>query len=204
MGPMSSMNKTDVIERYSADDRKLLLATARGSIVSRLEQCQPDVSRDHASHLMQQAASFVSLHTRVHEQLRGCIGSLEAHRPLLEDVIDNAQAAAFRDPRFPSVVSDELDLIVIDISILSPSEPMQFGSEAELLSQLRPGIDGLVLEEGFRRGTFLPVVWEQLQDPQEFLSHLKLKAGLPAQHWSDAIKVSRYTTESFGEREQLA
>lgn len=205
MVPMLSMNKSAIEVRYGAEDRKLLLGTARESIVARLENRQPDINRGNAAHLMQEAASFVSLHTYIYEQekLRGCIGSLEAHRPLLEDVVDNAQAAAFRDPRFPSVSSDELDGIVIDISILSSPEPLQFDTEDDLLSQLRPGIDGLILEEGFRRGTFLPVVWEQLPEPEDFLSHLKLKAGMPAQHWSDAIKISRYTTESFGERDYL-
>lgn len=205
MVPMLSMNKSAIEVRYGAEDRKLLLGTARESIVARLENRQPDINRGNATHLMQEAASFVSLHTYIYEQekLRGCIGSLEAHRPLLEDVVDNAQAAAFRDPRFPSVSSDELDGIVIDISILSSPEPLQFDTEDDLLSQLRPGIDGLILEEGFRRGTFLPVVWEQLPEPEDFLSHLKLKAGMPAQHWSDAIKISRYTTESFGERDYL-
>ncbi|MBE9516065.1 MAG: AmmeMemoRadiSam system protein A [Proteobacteria bacterium] len=196
---MSSVNLSN---RFSTSDRKALLVLARDVITVRLEGREHVVDRDALAGLMQEGACFVSLHTKAagQAQLRGCMGSLEPYRSLVDDVVDNAKAAAFRDPRFPAVEFNELDNIDIDISVLSAAEPMQFKSEVDLLSQLRSGIDGLILEEGFHRGTFLPVVWEQLPDANEFLSHLKLKAGLPAQHWSDAIRVSRYTTESFGEQ----
>lgn len=141
-------------------------------------------------------ASFVTLNR--HGQLRGCIGSLSPHRPLAEDVAENAWSAAFSDPRFAPLREDELDGLDIHISILSPAEPMHFSSESELLQQLQPGVDGLIMEEGFRRGTFLPSVWEQLPTPELFLRHLKQKAGLPADYWSDTLRVSRYTTHSFG------
>lgn len=143
--------------------------------------------------LQQPGASFVTL-TR-HGELRGCIGSLEARRPLLEDVAENAFNAAFRDPRFLPVDRHECDQLDLHISVLSPTEPLHFRDEADLLRQLRPGIDGLVLSDGRHRGTFLPQVWEQLPDPQDFLTHLKRKAGLPAAHWSPRLKVERYTVE---------
>jgi len=145
--------------------------------------------------LQNPGASFVTL--KIDGLLRGCIGSLEAHQPLINDVAYNAHAAAFSDARFPPVSSDELNNLEFHISVLTPAVAMAFISEEDLLKQIRPGIDGLVLEEGQHRGTFLPAVWESLPDAESFLQHLKQKAGLPQNYWSDSIKVSRYTTESF-------
>jgi len=118
----------------------------------------------------------------------------------VQDVAHNAYAAAFSDPRFPPLAALELELEGLDlhISILSPPEPMQFVSEGDLLNQLRPGEDGLILRAGVRRGTFLPSVWESLPQPQAFLQHLKMKAGLAPDFWSDEVRVERYTTEAFG------
>ena len=141
-------------------------------------------------------ATFVTLEE--HGQLRGCIGTLEAYRPLAQDIAENAYAAAFQDPRFPPVREDELDKLEIHLSLLTPAEPMRFQSEQDLIAQLRPGVDGLILAERGRRGTFLPSVWEQLPEPVQFLEHLKLKAGLPAGYWSDSIKIYRYETEVVG------
>lgn len=141
-------------------------------------------------------ATFVTLER--YEQLRGCIGTLEAVRPLVQDVAANAYAAAFSDPRFPPLLGEELDGLTLHISILSPPEPMAFTGEADLIGQLRPGVDGLILSDGRRRGTFLPSVWESLPQPEQFLAHLKVKAGLPVDYWSDTLRVERYSTESFG------
>jgi AmmeMemoRadiSam system protein A len=135
---------------------------------------------DFEEAFQQPAACFVTL--KIKGGLRGCIGSLEAHRSMVEDVAHNADAAAFSDPRFPALREEELAGLEIDISLLTPAEEMRFTSERDLLSQLQPGIDGLILEEGYRRGTFLPSVWEQLPHPEQFLQHLKLKAGLPPNH----------------------
>ncbi|MBI3778492.1 MAG: AmmeMemoRadiSam system protein A [Gammaproteobacteria bacterium] len=140
-------------------------------------------------------ATFVTLH--VDAMLRGCIGTLEARRTLVEDVASNAYGAAFRDTRFLTLTWPEYERLDIHISVLSLPEPMQFSSEADLLAQLRPRVDGLVIEESFYRGTFLPSVWEQLPDPREFLRQLKRKAGLPADYWSNSLRVQRYTTESI-------
>lgn len=146
--------------------------------------------------LTRPGASFVTLHAQA--ELRGCIGSLEAYRPLIEDVSDHAFAAAFRDPRFAPLRENELDGISLDISVLGTPERLHFSSEQDLLHQLRPGQDGLILQDGDFRGTFLPAVWESLSEPEQFLQHLKLKAGLPAGHWSDTLQVWRYSTECFG------
>ncbi len=143
--------------------------------------------------LLAPRAAFVTLEKQ--NRLRGCIGSLKPRRPLAEDVICNAFAAAFRDPRFPPVTPEEAKDLSIHLSVLSSLEEIPCRSEQELLAQIRPGIDGLVLEEGYRRSTFLPVVWASLPDKRDFLSHLKMKAGLPPHHWSNELKVYRYTVE---------
>ena len=119
---------------------------------------------------------------------------MQAYQPLIKDVAEHAYAAAFNDPRFSSVTAAEAPQLELHISILTPSEAIDFSSESDLLSQIQPGIDGLILESGYHRGTFLPAVWESLPEPEQFLRHLKQKAGLPASYWSDDIKVSRYRT----------
>jgi AmmeMemoRadiSam system protein A len=143
-------------------------------------------------------ASFVTLMAGGH--LRGCIGSLEAYRPLHDDVPANALAAAFHDPRFAPLGSDELDAIRIEVSVLSTPVPMAFASEADALRKLRPGIDGVILEARDRRATFLPQVWADLPDPAIFIRHLKRKAGLWAEYWQD-IRLWRYTVTAFREPE---
>jgi AmmeMemoRadiSam system protein A len=153
--------------------------------------------QDYSPELQQPRACFVTLH--LGGNLRGCIGHLEAMQALVKDVSDNAYAAAFRDPRFPPVNGNEVNRLDIHISVLGPSEPLHFDSEQDLLQKIRPGVDGLILEEKNHRGTFLPSVWESLPQPLDFLRHLKIKAGLSANYWSDEIKIYRYTTESFPE-----
>lgn len=140
-------------------------------------------------------ATFVTL--TIDGRLRGCIGVLEACRPLAKDVAENACAAAFEDPRFPPLTQKEFEKVKIHISVLSPSQEMEFSSEADLLSQIRAGTDGLILQEGFRRGTFLPSVWEELPEKEIFWRHLKLKAGLPSNYWSNTLRVFRYTADCF-------
>ena len=153
--------------------------------------------RHYEKPLCETGASFVTLHHN--NELRGCIGSLEAYRPLIQDVADNAFSAAFRDPRFPPLGRDEWADVDIHLSLLTRPEPMRFDDESDLIAQIRPGEDGLILQDGPNRGTFLPSVWESLPDPVQFLTHLKHKAGLAANHWSDRVEVYRYHTESFGE-----
>jgi len=179
------------------EHKKILLETAKQSISFGLKEHQPlTISiENYPEELQKPRATFVTLN--INQQLRGCIGCLSAYRPLVEDVSSNAFAAAFSDPRFASLSSEEYPLLHYHISILSPSSEMTFNSEEDLLTQIQPGIDGLILTEGNSRGTFLPSVWEQLSDAELFLKHLKQKAGLSADYWSDTIKVSRYSVESF-------
>lgn len=145
--------------------------------------------------LQTKRATFVTLHK--HKQLRGCIGILEPLRPLVEDIAHNAFAAAFSDSRFPPVTADEIDQLDIHISILATPQEIVFSSEADLVAQLQPGIDGLIIQEGNHRGTFLPSVWDAVENKQEFLNHLKQKSSLPANYWSDSIRIQRYTVEEF-------
>lgn len=184
----------------SESQRALLLRVARQSIEHGLQQHHPlPVEPADYPPFDQPGASFVTLYRQ--GVLRGCIGSLEAHRPLLHDVAANAYAAAFRDPRFKPLEPEELNDLDIHISILSAPQALSFGSEQALLDQIQPGVDGVILEDGPRRGTFLPSVWDSLPDKRDFLAQLKLKAGLPINHWSDGIKAWRYSTESFGEQD---
>lgn len=179
------------------DQKRELLKLARASIQAGLttgrplrvdlQQCDPALTAKRAS--------FVTLERG--GQLRGCIGMLEAVRPLAQDIAENAFAAAFRDPRFPPLSATEYTDLDVHVSVLSPAESVRFVSEQDLIAQLQPGVDGLILQEGYRRGTFLPSVWEQLPDPRQFLRHLKQKAGLPADYWSETLKIFRYRTEMF-------
>ena len=178
--------------------RKLLVDIAWQSLRHGLTHGRP-IQVDAAQFdktLSAPAASFVTLQR--HGQLRGCIGSLEAHQPLVADVAQNAFSAAFRDPRFPPLDQRELEGLSLEISVLSIPETLVFSSEQDLLRQLRPGIDGLILEDRGQRGTFLPSVWGSLPEPADFLRQLKRKAGLPGDYWSESLRIWRYTTEKFG------
>ena len=191
MAPMSS------VEQVDAREAQILLDIASKSIRDGLaggQGLQVDLG-DYPSTLTRPGASFVTLN--LDGELRGCIGHLEARQPLVRDVAENAWLAAFRDPRFAPLSSDEFTRLEMSISILSAPEPLEFSSESELLRVIRPGVDGLILQEGRRQGTFLPSVWDSLPNPRDFLRHLKLKAGLSADYWSDDIEVSRYTTQSI-------
>ena len=176
-----------------------LLQLARQSIEYGLLQGKPIPVKVEAFHedLRQSGAAFVTLHKN--GSLRGCVGNLKAHQPLIHDVANNAFAAAFRDTRFPTVRDEELIQLHIEISVLSPQQPIAFSSESELLDAIEPNVDGIVLEDGYFRSTFLPSVWEQLPDKREFLQHLKLKAGLSVDYWSESLKAFRYRTISFEE-----
>ncbi len=177
------------------DKGATLLKLARSEIASKLGH--PAVAQAQPGWLAKPGASFVTL-TR-HGELRGCIGTLEAHRPLGLDVRENAVAAAFRDPRFMPLSPAELDEIRVEVSLLSPAEPLAAADESTALAALRPNIDGVVFEYGHARSTFLPQVWEQLPEPAEFMAHLKRKAGLPADFWSEQVRLSRYTVNKWKE-----
>ena len=183
---------------FNIAQREILLAHARESIRHGLDQgrplpvCASNVDRA----LRAERASFVTL--QLGGELRGCIGSIEARNPLIEDVAHNAFAAAFRDPRFPSLRKSDFDGLEIHISILTPMSPIVADNEAALLAALQPGVDGILLRQGAYRSTFLPQVWEQLPEPREFLRHLRRKAGL-LDHFDPRATYFRYGVEAFTE-----
>lgn len=178
---------------------KILLPIARASISGALGRAQ---QADEAAPWLQEfGACFVTL--TQNQQLRGCIGTLEAHRPLLVDVKANAQAAALQDPRFSPLQAEELEGTEIEVSLLSAMQPLQFSGEADALAKLQPGVHGVVFEYGRYRSTFLPQVWEQLPDVIDFMAHLKYKAGLRPEFWADEVRLSLYTVSKWKESEVL-
>lgn len=188
------------------DDRALgtvLIGLARGAISEAVgipapPAADPAIDEWVRSRLDAPGATFVTL--KRDGRLRGCIGSLEARRPLREDCADRARAAALNDPRFRPLTRDEYEGLEVEVSVLSPAEPIVFTSEDDALAQLRPGIDGVLLEIGRHRATFLPQVWNQLPEPRQFLAALKRKAGLSEGFWDESICLSRYTVRAFEEQ----
>jgi AmmeMemoRadiSam system protein B/AmmeMemoRadiSam system protein A len=174
-----------------------LIALARRAIERRLTDRHEPLPIPDLTELHEKGACFVTLHRD--GTLRGCIGSPVAWRSLAEDVIDNAARAAFSDPRFPPIGADEMFRTTVSVSLLTAPEPIDFTDEADLLEQLRPGVDGLVIEDRGHHALFLPTVWEQLPDAGEFLRHLKAKAGLGGRPWSDRFQASRFTVTEYRE-----
>jgi AmmeMemoRadiSam system protein A len=178
--------------------RATLIDVARFSILSAVHASDsraPEAAA-YPQPLRAERASFVSLQSG--EDLRGCCGTLEPHRPLVLDVWQSARAAACEDKRFSPVQPRELDDLELEISVLTPLTPLVVSSQRELLATLRPGVDGLYLCLGSRRATFLPKVWESLKEPEQFLTQLKNKAGLEQHFWSSEMQWFRYGTERFG------
>ena len=162
------------MNKYTKEEHQLLLKLAKDSIAYGLKHHKImaiDLSQYPAS-LQKEGACFVTL--KIKDELHGCIGSLMAHQPLVQDIVHNSYAAAFEDPRFDPLLEKELSLLDIHISVLSVTEPINFISEQDLIRQLRPNIDGLIISDKGYRGTFLPSVWEELPEPSVFLYHLKL------------------------------
>lgn len=188
----------DSPELLAAPERARLLEVARASIAHGLEAGAPlaVAPEGETPALQAERASFVTLERE--GRLRGCIGALEARMPLVRDVAEHAFAAAFRDPRFRPLERDELPGLACHVSVLTPATPMEFHDEGDLLAQLRPGVDGLIIACGRRRATFLPSVWEQVPTPQLFLAHLKQKAGISGRE-TEPLAAWRYETLSFGD-----
>jgi AmmeMemoRadiSam system protein A len=181
----------------SEDEKEVLRQVASDSIREGVSRGYPLTVEpgEYSPRLQAPGAVFVTL--ELGGELRGCIGSYLARRPLVEDVAQNAFAAAFRDPRFPPLTEGELADLDLHLSLLTPPERLDVGSRTELLGKLRPGLDGLLLEDPPHRSTFLPQVWEALPDPELFLEELFLKGGMARNHWSETLKVSRYRVLKF-------
>lgn len=182
---------------YTLNNKKILRQLAKESIEYGLNHhCALSVDlMTMPAELSEIRASFVTLEED--GQLRGCIGTLEARRPLADDIAKNSYAAAFSDPRFPPVSCHEIESLAIHISILNPAEQLDIQSESSLIQQLQPEIDGLIIEDDFHRATFLPSVWQSLPEAEKFVQHLKAKAGFKQDYWSEDIRAYRYSTESF-------
>lgn len=182
----------------AADQGETLLHLARAAIGKELGFRSHDLPR--TDWLEEPGATFVTL--TLDGQLRGCIGTLEACRPLIDDVCQNAISSAFRDPRFPPLTKEEFADVLVEVSLLSKPQLISHRSEEEALAQLNPGRDGVIFEYGRFRSTYLPQVWAQLPDPKSFIANLKNKAGLPSDFWSDDVRLSHYTVQKWSEREQ--
>ncbi len=181
-------------------ERRYLFTVARESIARAAQGHEPPpIDLDAVpERLLRDGASFVTLNKN--GRLRGCIGSLEACRPLVLDVQENAVGAALRDPRFPSVRPEEVDELTIEISVLSLPQPLDYDGADELFDELRPGVDGVVIECGWHRATFLPQVWDKLPHKEQFLEHLCLKAGLaPDAYRGGDLDVWTYQVEKLKE-----
>lgn len=186
--------------RLDTDARKGLLdiarAVVRHAVMNDGAAPQLNINGALPRSLLAQRATFVTLN--IAGQLRGCVGSIVPQRSLLVDVADNAWRAGFGDSRFSPITAAELEHLDFHVSILSTGRRMAVDSEAELVRALSPDTDGLIIHDQGRRALFLPSVWAQVQDPLQFVRHLKLKAGLPADHWSPTFEAYRFVTESFG------
>jgi AmmeMemoRadiSam system protein A len=176
---------------------RTLLPIARASIATQLGKTHP--ADESAAWLREQGASFITLN--LHNKLRGCIGSLRAHRALLDDIKGNALAAAFKDPRFKPLTADEYEHIEVEISLLSALNALVFTDETSALAQLQPQVHGVIFEYGHHRSTYLPQVWDNFSDPVMFMATLKQKAGLPPNFWEPGVKIQTYTVAKFRESE---
>lgn len=184
---------------YQDSQGRMLLSLARASIGAKLGVNAAPVIPDgpDALWLRECRASFVTL--TLDGNLRGCIGRLAAERPLGEDVVDNARSAAFSDPRFKKLSEVEFRRCVVEVSILSTPKHLEFADHADLIRQLEPGRDGLIIECQGRRGTFLPQVWKTLPDREQFIAQLKLKAGLSADTRTERCRIQRYLAVKWSE-----
>jgi AmmeMemoRadiSam system protein A len=189
-----------MVQNLTQAEQVLLLNIARQAIENAVQgQPLPELNRDALPPpLMALGASFVTL--TIEGRLRGCIGTLDAYQPLAQDVQEHAVAAALQDFRFPPVKLAELSLIRIEVSALTPRTPLTYSGPQDLLAKLRPGVDGVILQDGLRKATFLPQVWEQLPDPVEFLTHLCMKMGAPGDRWQKkSLDVFIYQVQEFQE-----
>jgi AmmeMemoRadiSam system protein A len=187
-------------EKLTLDEQKTLLRVAREAIEHRVrgEKLSGIQTEAMTPILREQGASLITL--TIDGQLRGCIGALEAYQPLVEDVREHAVAAALEDPRFPPLSEDELSRIQIEISRLTRPFPLEYKDADDLISKLRPYIDGVILKDGLRRSTFLPQVWEKISDPSEFMDNLCYKMGAAHHHWRNKhLDVFTYQVEEFHE-----
>ncbi len=199
-GGLSMKNRMDSIQSLNEKQGQILVKLARQTIEERLDKCSikvdPDSMMDSA--FKEKRGTFVTL--TINKQLRGCIGNLDSTDSIVDGIERNAVNAAFRDPRFPPLKADELDRVDIEVSILTDPQPLKYRDSKDLLSKLRVNVDGVILRKGSASATFLPQVWEQLPQPETFLSHLCTKAGLPSDTWKKGnLDILTYQVQCFEE-----
>ncbi|NPA92544.1 MAG: AmmeMemoRadiSam system protein A [Chloroflexi bacterium] len=191
------MNQTQLLTPVEG---QWLLRLAREALEAGVRgQALPPVPADLPPRLWEPGAAFVTLRTKDTGRLRGCIGSIVATRPLVEDVRAHAVDAALHDPRFPPVTPAELPNLALEVSYLTPLQPLAYTSPEDLLAKLRPGVDGVLLRDGWRQATFLPQVWHSLPDPASFLTHLCMKMGAEPTCWQRPLEVFTYQVQAFQE-----
>ena len=193
---MAPFSATPESPRFSDEERGLMLSAAIDSIEHGLHRgtAFPVRPKNFPSVLQSDGASFVTI--QVDGNLRGCIGTLNAYRSLIIDIVENAFSASRNDTRFPPICFEDLPMMDVHLSILSEPEPMDVLDEEDFIRQLRPGIDGAILQTGSKRGTFLPSVWEHCSDAHDFVRALKRKAGIAADDWPADLQVFRYVVET--------
>jgi len=189
-----------MVNKIEGPEQSILLGIAREALENSVRgQSLPEINLSQLPvNLQERGASFVTL--TILSNLRGCIGTLEAYQALALDVQEHAVAAALQDPRFPRVQPSELERIHIEVSVLSPKTPLDYEGPEDLIDKLRINIDGVVLQDGYRKATFLPQVWEKLPNKEQFLSHLCLKMGASANLWQHKpLSVFTYQVQEFHE-----
>lgn len=181
------------LKKFADEYKQQMLEAARHSLTAAVQKKTYRPSRrDYDEHLFDRGAVFVTLHKN--GELQGCIGSLYPRQAVIADIAENAKAAALDDARFSPLLPEELSSVKVSISLLTGYEKIDYRDEDDLLLQLRPNIDGVVIRDGNRQGLFLPSVWEQISDRRDFLNNLKLKAGMSPSFWSNDIQVYRFRT----------
>ena len=187
-------------DRLDEEEGRELLKAARETIEDAFKEQKPGPGRETAfsPKFSERGGTFVTL--TIDGRLRGCIGHIVPQETIMEGVKVNAIQAAFHDPRFPSLSRKELDRVKIEVSILTEPKPLPYSDAGDLKSKLRPGVDGVIIKKGYHQATFLPQVWEQLPDREDFLTHLCLKAGLDGEAWKhEKLEVSTYRVQAFEE-----
>ena len=189
------------MEKLAEADKAFLLQLARSTIAAELKKGKAALRPDPMPPVLgQERGCFVTLHKK--GMLRGCIGTIEPVKPLVDGIAENAINAAFRDPRFPPLSPEEFDEVDVEVSLLTPPEILDFQDSNDLLEKLKPGVHGVILSKGWHRATFLPQVWDQLPEKVTFLQHLCQKAGMGKNCWQDPdLEVQVYTAEHFGEKD---
>ena len=195
-------DKNKEIHKFSDSQGQVLVMLAQQTLMQKLNK-EIDLAEFKAMEqelkencFQEHLGTFVTL--KINDQLRGCIGNMTASEPVKDGIRRNAISAAFHDPRFSPLRAEELERVDIEVSILTSPKPLEYIDGDDLIAKLRINIDGVIIQKGFANATFLPQVWKQLPEPEEFLGHLCMKAGIPANAWrNDKLEIKTYQVQYF-------